>query len=366
MTKPTMRTYIGQESSVLQTILDSYPSHFDESAKALVGTDTPWLVLATGSSYNAALSAKYYVEKLTNRDFDVRQPYQFAHFERIDPRITRVLAISQSGQSTSTLSALHEVERVQNVESIAVTSMPDKELSQEADFTLDIQTGHELVGYVTLGYTATILTLMLLGLRVAALEKTCDQAQEAKELKQFESIVSQFDQAIEQTEAFFSANKKDLCDATQFSSIAYGPSVGSVSEMQTKFTEVIRLPSDGNELEAFMHGPYLAVNAEHRIFFVLTPGPKDVIQKAIELFQYESEYTKHTFLVNYLPDVKLKANELSLPPISDPEKLPLIGAVPFQVLAWDITTARGVDLGVQIFTDFSAKVHNKTVVQHYL
>lgn len=35
--------------------------------------------------------------------------------------------------------------------------------------------------------------------------------------------------------------------------------------METKFSETIRVPSQGLDLEAFMHGPYLEMNDTYRL-----------------------------------------------------------------------------------------------------
>ena len=39
-------------------------------------------------------------------------------------------------------------------------------------------------------------------------------------------------------------------------------------EFETKFTETVRVPSSGFELEAYMHGPYLEANARHVMLFI--------------------------------------------------------------------------------------------------
>lgn len=367
MSNPTMFTYIKSEQAAMLKILDNYPTETD---KALI--DAPiesahWLVLATGSSINAAQSAKYYIEKMAKVQFDIKQPYNYSHYDQIDPTIDFVLGISQSGQSTSTIEALTKVKNDHLVHSIAVTSMPGTEITQVANTTLDIQIGHEQVGYVSLGFTATVLNLMLLGLRVGVKKGLVSKAQEQQEITEFKTIALKFNDTIDQTTHFFENNRDDLKNAYQFTSIAYGPSVGTADEMQTKFTEVIRVPSQGHELEAYMHGPYLAVNDQHRIFFIETDSSDAIVNKEIALKNYEQRYTKHVFAINFRDDhPESQDHTLNLIPIKDEFKVPFIGVLPFQVLAWLITTERGVDLSKQIFTDFSDVVHNKTEHQNYV
>ncbi|MCP6519372.1 glucosamine--fructose-6-phosphate aminotransferase, partial [Klebsiella pneumoniae] len=55
------------------------------------------LLLATGSSLNAALCARYFFEQRFGVLVDIKEPYNFTHYETIDPHTDLVVAISQSG-----------------------------------------------------------------------------------------------------------------------------------------------------------------------------------------------------------------------------------------------------------------------------
>lgn len=57
-------------------------------------------------------------------------------------------------------------EKEASVPVVALTSDVTSEIAEFADITLDIGSGKERVGYVTKGFTATVLTLMLTGLHL--------------------------------------------------------------------------------------------------------------------------------------------------------------------------------------------------------
>jgi Glucosamine 6-phosphate synthetase, contains amidotransferase and phosphosugar isomerase domains len=365
MNNPTMLTYINQEASVMTKILDTYPQQIDAVIDSKLLTSQSWLLLGIGSSYNAALSAKYYIEEKANVLVDLQQPYNYSNYDMVDPNLEVAVGISQSGQSTSTIDAIKKLSE-ENIYTIGVTSQPGKELSDACQRTLDILTGREQVGYVSLGFTATVLSLMLLGLRVGVKKGLISIDQESTELEEFRNIVAHFDETITKTTDFFKENESDFQNAYQFSGIAYGPSVGSIKELETKFTETVRVPADGNELEAFMHGPYLSINPEHRLFFITTNAKPNVKSKADSLIRYESQYTKHIFEINYTDQPNNSEKVLNLMNIADETKVPFLGGLPIQVLSWYITKSRGIDLSKQIFTDFSEKVHNKTEFQNYV
>lgn len=362
--KPTMLSYILQEEKTMLSILESYPSaKMDHLVNKVGGKSTEWLVLATGSSINAARSAKYYIERMSKVRIDIQEPFNYCHYETINPNLDLILGISQSGQSTSTIEAMERIKTSAGTPLMAVTSIPDSEITRLTDLVLDIGCNRERVGYVTMGFTATVLSLMLFGLRLGVKRGCISAHEEEQEISVLVRETKKISAIISKTDAFFECHKQDFKDAPRFSAIGYGPAVGTVKEMETKFSETVRVPSQGFELEAYMHGPYLEVNPQHRIFFLETNSP--VKPKELLLKAYESKHTAHVFTITTDKtgaDDKTLALDLNL----NEWKAPYLLIIPFQLLAWHIAKAKGIDLTQRIYTDFSQAVKSKTTVQDYV
>ncbi|MGM0123117.1 glucoselysine-6-phosphate deglycase [Enterococcus sp. AZ194] len=366
MTKPTMLSYIYEEQETLTSAIKAYPQNVDQALEGLTLDATNWLVLGTGSSINAAKSAKYYIERKAQIKLSIEEPYNFTHYEKIDPTLQVVLGVSQSGQSTSTIEAMAKVTNHHDVHTMAVTSIPDSEITKVTTSTLDILSGKERVGYVTLGFSATVLALMLLGLRVGVKKGLISTEEEAQELAEFLGLTAQFNSAIEKSTTFFEEHRADFKQAPRFTSIAYGPVVGTAKEMETKFSETIRVPSQGVELEAFMHGPYLEINPEHRLFFIDTPAKPEILEKASLLKAYEMKHTTHVFTISLRAEESTDPQTLALANCKDEFKAPYLAILPFQVFCWYISREKGIDITQRIFTDFSQAVKSKTTVQDYV
>lgn len=349
--KPTMMTYIHEEQATLSAMLDRYP----HDLPAIKGKST-WLVLATGSSINAIKSAKYYVENLANVRVTVEEPFHFQHYEKMDTATDLVLGVSQSGESTSTINAIKHIRKSFPVVTYGLTSKLLSELAKTVDHAIDIEIGEERVGYVTKGYVATIFKFMLLGLYTARCNGLITEMQEAEELVKLAIAVKSIPQIIDTTEVFFEKWKDELTASPRFTAIGYGPSVGVIKEMETKFAETIRVPSQGVELEAFMHGPYFEVNGNHRMFFLDTPG--EARERLLLLKAYEQKYT------DYIYTVKLGESSdertLAINAAVDIFIAPLLMVIPFQILAHHIAEAKGNNLPQRIFTDFGISVKSKT------
>ncbi len=362
-TKPTMLSYIYQEQDTMLKILNQYPHNVEPTTSFIKNNDTEWLILGTGSSINAARSAKYYIEKQAKVRIDIQEPYNYCNYETINPHLQLVLGISQSGQSTSTIEALERIQKQSKIMTIAVTSIPDSEITQSTHATLDIGCGRERVGYVTLGFTATVLTLMLLGLRLGVKKGLITPENEAQEIEHLKKETLKISSIIQKTETFVEKNINDFKDAFRITGVAFGSLVGTIKEFETKFCETVRVPTTGYDLEAYMHGPYLEVNKEHRIFFIETPSPR--LHKLHLLKQYESQHCSHVFTIT-TESTSENDYTLALDIDLDEYLAPYLMVIPFQIMAWYIAKSKGIDLTHRIYTDFSQAVNSKTQVQDYV
>ena len=165
--RPTMMTYISEEPACLAQILRGYRQKL--AAIETFARQHPVgriLLLATGSSLNAALCARYFFEQRFGVLVEIKEPYNFTHYEAVDPHTDLVVAISQSGKSASTLEAMRKVQAL-SLPVFALTSDPQSPIARACDGILDINTGIESVGFVTRGFSATVLNLLLMALTIA-------------------------------------------------------------------------------------------------------------------------------------------------------------------------------------------------------
>lgn len=349
--KPTMMTYIQEEQATLAGIISRYPNDLP-----VINDPSNWLVMATGSSINAIVSAKYYVEKLTGIRINVTEPFHFQHYEKFDNSVRVVIGVSQSGESTSTLNAIRHIRENYPVTTYGMTGNLASELATTVDHAIDLEIGEEKVGYVTKGYIATIFKFMLLGVYTARVNGLLTSEQERVELDKLTTAVSCIPDVISSTEAFFKEWREEWVSSPRFTSIGYGPAVGVIKEMETKFAETVRVPSQGVELEAFMHGPYFEVNANHRMFFLDTPGVAR--ERLLLLKTYEQKHTDYVYTLKLGQSDDPRTLAIKAP--VDEFIAPLLMVIPFQILAHHIAEAKGNNLPQRIFTDFGVSVKSKT------
>ncbi|MBO0422555.1 SIS domain-containing protein [Enterococcus plantarum] len=346
----TMLDYINQEQETLESIIESF-----DVAQTDVKHVKHCLILATGSSYNACLSAKNYIEETAPVYVQIEEPFNFLHYGKIDPNIDLIIAVSQSGKSTSTIQAVEKLTQTRSIKTIALTSDAKSPITKVVDEVVELNMGIEMVGFVTKGYSATVLNLMLLGLRIAYQNESVDQVKLKSELSELKNAIRQINLVIEKTNEFWLKNQADLLAGSRFITIGYGPNLGTAKEFETKFTETVRLPSQGFELEAYMHGPYLEANGNHSLFFI--ENDNRLHERSHILKTYLSEYVAACYTITTSAISEPKTLSLS---IETPEKIsPLLLVIPFQYLAYQIATGKGIDLNKRIFDDFDQVLKSK-------
>ncbi|GEN87007.1 SIS domain-containing protein [Oceanobacillus sojae] len=346
----SMLDYIYEEQVTLEKIIKEFDFNLPELKDV-----THCLILATGSSYNASLAAKYYMESTGDMYIDIQEPFDFLHYGKVDPKFDLVIAVSQSGKSTSTIHAVEKITQFQKIKTITLTSDSESPITKVANHMLNLNMGMEKVGFVTKGYSATVLNLMLLSLAIASQSHRMDEKVLEKEKENLCKAVYSINKIIDKTAKFFENKKAELKESNRFLAIGYGPNWGTAKEFETKFTETVRKPSQGFELEAYMHGPYLEANETHSIFFVETDSA--ILSRSKALRGYMESHVKRCYVIS--TQSAGGEDELALD-LDVSEKIsPLLLVIPFQYFAYQIATIQGIDLGQRIFDDFDQVLQSK-------
>lgn len=357
---PSMMTYINEEPVVFNHVLNQYQTKLKSFIEFSKNHQIKrCLILATGSSYNAALAAKYCFENKANILVEIKEPFNFNHYENLDTQTDVVIAISQSGKSASTIDALIKI-KAHKIPIFVLTANLESPICEKADYLLDINCGIETVGFVTKGFLMTVLNLQLMALILAKQNHAISDQQYDQCIQQLIQISEQIPNIITQSLAFFKQNGDVLTQYHRFVAISYGALFGITKEFETKFTETIRQPSTGYELETYMHGPYLEANKQHCLFFIEdSQHSNEQYLRSLSLKNYMANYVGQTYSITVGKTKQPDNNNLNIAINVDHHFTPLLAVIPLQILAYQIATAKNIDLSVRIFDDFDQVLKSK-------
>ncbi len=302
-----------------------------------------WLV-ASGTSYNACLTARYFMEKMLGIPCVLATSYGFAHYESVlDPSRDMMLAVTQEGESTNTIDAINRANKM-NITNFVVTENMDNTCTQIAGGKITLDCGREFMGPKTKGYTCTVLTLMLSAVEGGrALGKiTSEEYSRLKE--RLHSTLDNIDRVAAAAEEWFQANKEDLIQCEKCYILGYGANYGTAVEGALKSLETVRMTFFSFEMEEFLHGPLASVKPD--VYTILVAPPSYGYERVNTLFRIMNDQNEHIYSIGAQEGIE-SPHVLTGPFINDEDFSPLEYIIPLQLFAYLLYTAKGIDLNVR-------------------
>ena len=226
--------------------------------------DTVHLV-AMGTSYHAAL----YAETLLSHRGIRAQSFLSGEYGASPPPVdenTLVIAVSQSGETADTLSAVRSVQG-SGVRTLAVTNVVGSTLTRECDDVVYIRAGPEIGVAATKSFTSQVAVLALLIERIA--EDTVGPNTESAELlEEITALPDRLQQVLDETTAAEVAAELHGSDAYFF--IGRGTGHAVALEGALKFKEITYEHAEGFSAAELKHGPLALVTENTPVFAVFT------------------------------------------------------------------------------------------------
>lgn len=331
--------YICETPDVLRNIIYRKNEILKDALKILDKNFQCIYITGAGSSYNAAVGATDFMMQLIKKKVQAIRPEELVSHTQFLDRNSICIGISQQGTSLSVIKALDAVS-AHTVSTIAMTGEYETEITKHGDATLYIECGIEDAGATTKGYTATLVTLMLLAMDYARTHKTCTEQKVLEMYNSLNSCISLLPEAIKTALKTYGEKKEDLLSSSDLFVVSDYDNRAVMLECELKFSETCRFPVRGRYAGDFMHGLYNAVD-DHTIFLMFG--------KNENLLQLKNYYKK-TNVVLYL----------DVPPALDKNFCKILYyVVETQIIFVLLSKDRGINLDIPRDPDFHKKMHSK-------
>ncbi|NIC04052.1 glutamine--fructose-6-phosphate transaminase (isomerizing) [Billgrantia bachuensis] len=145
---------------------------FGPQARQLLGRTRQIHLVACGTSYHAAMVARYWIEALAGVPCQVEIASEYRYREVVAPPGTLLLTLSQSGETADTLAALRHARKRQGENyagALAICNVPGSSLVRESDLSLMTHAGPEIGVASTKAFTTQLTALMLVTLALRQL-----------------------------------------------------------------------------------------------------------------------------------------------------------------------------------------------------
>ncbi|MGB8452645.1 MAG: SIS domain-containing protein [Anaerocolumna sp.] len=346
--------YVLETPVVLEEILEKYKEIFRESIDLLDDVDIQRLYLVgSGSSYHSALAAAPLIEKMLGMPAIAMCPTEFIeNIEKIEGHNTLMIGISQQGTSIAVINALDLMRKIGGL-TIACTGEHDTEITRHGQGTLYVECGIEDAGSTTKGYTATIVTLELLGLEIATLQKKASIKERDSYIKKMQDMVQKVQSNIRHFSPWCEEQSMKLSECRDVIILASGRCKVLIPEFVLKFSETCRIPVRGFEAEEFMHGMYNAVT-DNTQFICLFDGNSQEDDRLKRLVEYYKTKKNHLYCINNPLDYETNEWHTYDNRFSMLEYILLL-----QILFIFTSRRRGIDLNIPKDPDFHKYMQSK-------
>lgn len=301
-------------------------------------------VIACGTSYHAGLVGKYFVEDLVRIPVEVEAAGEFRYRNHplVDDK-TLVIAISQSGETADTITALRQCHE-KGAAVIAVTNREDSTIARESDIVLPVRAGIEVSVCATKSFTAQVIVLYLLGIYLAELRGTADP-ELLKQLKAGLQRLPVLVESILHSPDEIQALAKKYSYARDMIFIARGINYPVALEGALKLKEISYIHAEGYSASELKHGPIAMLDSTIPVVALLTHGI--VYDKMISNCQEAKARDAQVIGVNSgtMPaDVRDTFEDVMFIPQTEELLSPVLTVVPLQLLAYYIAEHLGKDV----------------------
>ena len=124
-------------------------------------------IVACGTSYHAAMVARYWFESLAGLPCDVEVASEFRYRRHVVAPGTLFVTLSQSGETADTLAALHHAKAMGHTHTLAICNVPESAIVRETALRFITRAGPEIGVASTKAFTTQLAALFLLTLLLA-------------------------------------------------------------------------------------------------------------------------------------------------------------------------------------------------------
>jgi glucosamine--fructose-6-phosphate aminotransferase (isomerizing) len=299
-------------------------------------------VIACGTSYHAAMMAKYAIERWTRLPVEIDIASEFRYRDPVLDEKTLVVGISQSGETLDTLAAV-KYARAQGATLIAVTNVVDSAMAREADAVLYTRAGPEIGVAATKTFTTQLVAMQLLALWLAHARGSLDDAVIQNAVTAMFALPEQVEQVLEQSESIREMATK-WTGRRDFFFLGRSAAFPVAMEGALKLKEIAYVRAEGYPAGEMKHGPIALIEEGVVVVGVATNSHV----KAKMLSNMEEMRARNGTILLVLTEGDDEgaavADETIFVPWAPEMLSPVTAVVPLQLLAYWLAKQRDLDV----------------------
>jgi glucosamine--fructose-6-phosphate aminotransferase (isomerizing) len=252
------------------------------------------LFLGCGTAYHAGLLGKYYMENIAKIPASVEISSEYRYKNNPTEEGTLVIAISQSGETIDTLSALKEAQN-KGLDTIAITNTVLSSIARQVPEGIYQRVGPEISVASTKAFTSQVTLLLMLAIDLG-MRNNMSIIEAKKYIKELRCLPELIDSTLEMTRGIVHkiAAGTQMANTATFLGRQYMYPIALESALKVK--ELAYLSTHGYPSGEIKHGPIAHVEA-HSVCIFLAPE-KSLKEKNIIAMKEIKARGGRIFLIN--------------------------------------------------------------------
>ncbi len=299
------------------------------------------MIVSAGTSWHAGMVGKMYLERLTKVSTEVDLSSEFRYRNPVAEGDTKVIAISQSGETADTIAGIYEA-KAKFLRVLSFVNNVNSTIARESDAYIDLMAGPEIGVASTKAYTAQLLHLLLYSVFLGGIKWLVGKEERQELFEHIRRLPDHMDAILERADVI-KEWAKDFRETKDFVFLGRSWNHPTALEGALKLKEISYIHASGYAGGEFKHGPIALITDEVPVVCIAPKG--DIYEKMVSNIE-EVRARKGKII-----SIHTEGDEL-VPSMSDysfaipdcPELLsPLLAVLPLQLLAYYVAVERGCE-----------------------
>ncbi len=342
-----MAKEIHEQPEVVSRTLSHYV-RFSDNTIVLPGTPLPFdklsklTISACGTAFYAALTAKYWFERFAKLPVEVDIGSEFRYREAPLPKDGMALFVSQSGETADTLASLRYCKEHGQLIA-AVVNVPESSIARESDAVLPTLAGPEIGVASTKAFTCQLTVLACMAIAAGRKRGVLSEADEQELVRSLIHLPRLMADVLRR-EAAFDTLGHALSKASLVLYLGRGVTYPLALEGALKLKEISYLHAEGFAAGELKHGPIALIDESVP---VIAMAPKNVLfDKMVSNMQEVAARGGQLIVFSDAPEAasSVKAHLHFELPAAHPIAVPILYAIPIQLIAYHTAVEMGTDV----------------------
>ena len=319
------------------------PALFGENASKIFQQVDSILILAAGTSYYAALTAKYWLESIAKLPTNVEIASEYRYRESVANPKQLIVTISQSGETLDTMEALKHAKSLGQSLTLAICNVQESAIPRASQLVFYTRAGAEIGVASTKAFTTQLVALFTLAATLAKQRGLLDRKVEQSYLSALRQLAGSVQHALN-LEPQIREWAKRFANKQHALFLGRGIHYPIALEGALKLKEISYIHAEAYPAGELKHGPLALVDNEMPVVVI---APNDVLLEKVKSNMQEVKARGGELFVFADADSHFSESE-GVHVIRTPRHVgvlsPILHTIPVQMLAYHAALLKGTDV----------------------